>query len=131
MQRRDTGWFDDNENLIRPLTNEEQQSIDAVFDNTGPDSTMVAVSEAHTAMEYYHFADSANTFSELSSASLAHLYFVKVQIKPVEYNRMNTDEKRTWDLSRMKTIRRYSKSKLIKALVEAVRALSSVNDPVN
>ena len=91
---------------------------------------MVAVSEAHTAMEYYHFVDSANDFSELSSASLAHLYFVKVQNRPDEYNHMNTDDKRTWNRSKMKTIRRYSKNKLIKALTEAVRALS-VGDSVN
>ena len=111
------------------MTAEEQQNIDAVFANTGPDSTAIAVSEAHMAMEYYRFADSADAFSELSSAVLAHLYFVKIQNTPAEYDSMNADEKRTWNLSKMNTIRRYSKRKLTEALVKAVRVLSSVGEP--
>jgi hypothetical protein len=125
-QRCDIGWFDNNQTLIRPLTTEEQQNIDTVFAHTGPDSTAIAVSEAHMAMEYYRFADSDEAFSELSTAVLAHLYFVKVQIKPAEYDRMGMDEKKTWNISKMRTIRRYSKPKLIKSVVDAVRALLSV-----
>ena len=53
-------------------------------------------------MEYYLFADSPDVFYELSSESLAHLYFMKVQGKP------------------FKTIRKLSKKKLIKALMKAV-----------
>jgi|HubBroStandDraft_3_1064219.scaffolds.fasta_scaffold132879_2 hypothetical protein len=54
-------------------------------------------------MEYYLFADSPDIFYELSSESLAHLYFMKVQGKP------------------LKAIRRLTKKKLIEALMNAVR----------
>ena len=54
-------------------------------------------------MEYYCFTDSDEAFSELSTAVLAHLYFVKVQIKPAEYDHMGMDEK-TWNISKMHTI---------------------------
>lgn len=78
-------------------------------------------------MEYYLFADSAEAISELSNASLAHLYFVKVQHKPAAYDQMDADEKRTWIDSRMKAIRRLRKRELVEALEEAVRVLSSVS----
>jgi hypothetical protein len=108
------------------LTSQEQDNIDAALANIGSDESPISVSDAHTAMEYYLFADSAKAISELSNASLAHLYFVKVQRKPVGYDRMDADEKQTWVNSRMKTIRRRTKKELVEALVEAVRALSSV-----
>ncbi len=82
-------------------------------------------------MEYYRFANSANDFLELSTAALVRLYFIKVQNKPAEYERMNIDEKRTWDLSSMKKIRKIPRNKLKGALEEAVRALLSVCGPVN
>jgi hypothetical protein len=114
------------------LTIEEQENIDAVFANTGPDNTAIAVSEAHTAMEYYLFADSPGAFSDLSSAALAHLYFIKVQDKPAEYGSTNsTHEKNIWTLAKMKTLRRYTKKRLIEALMKAVRALQSLGEPGN
>jgi hypothetical protein len=91
------------------LTVKEQENIDAIFTNTGPDNTAIAVSEAHTAMEYYCFADSPGAFLDLSSAALAHLCFLKVQDKPADYGSMNIDEKNIWQLAKMKTIRRYTK----------------------
>jgi len=112
------------------LTTEEQQNIDAVVADTDPDNS-ITVSEAHAAMEYYRFANSANDFLELSTAALVRLYFIKVQNKPAEYERMNIDEKRTWDLSSMKKIRKIPRNKLKGALEEAVRALLSVCGPVN
>lgn len=57
-------------------------------------------------MEYYLFAGSPDAFHELPSESLAHLYFMKVQEKP------------------LKTIRKLSKKKLIEALMKAVHKLS-------
>jgi hypothetical protein len=105
------------------LTINKQENIDAVFANTGPDNTAIAVSEAHTSMEYYHFADSPGAFSDLSSAALAHLYFLKVQDKPVEYGNTNIDEKNVWRLAKMKTIQRYTKKRLIEALMKVVRVL--------
>lgn len=72
-------------------------------------------------MEFYLFADSVDDFSELSALALSHLYFVKVQKKPAGYEGMKSDEQRTWNNARMKTIRRYRKSKLIEALMETVR----------
>lgn len=53
-------------------------------------------------MEYYLFADSPDAFYELSTESLAHLYFMKVQGKP------------------LKAIRKLAKKKLIEALMKAV-----------
>jgi hypothetical protein len=94
-QRCDIGWFDNNQNLIRPLTTEEQQNIDTVSALTSPDSTAIAVSEAHMAMEYFCFTDSDEDFQELSTAVLTHLYFVKVQVKPAGYDHMDKDEKKT------------------------------------
>lgn len=75
-------------------------------------------------MEFYLYADCAQDFFKLSSASLAHLYFVKIrsQCKPTGYDLMDADEKQTWNKSQMKTIRRYKKKTMIDALVEAVRA---------
>ncbi|KAH8980793.1 hypothetical protein EDB92DRAFT_1973941 [Lactarius akahatsu] len=115
QKHRDNGWFDSGENLIHPMTTEEQQNIDTILANpdTDPNSTSITVSEAHTAMEYYLFANSTDHFLELSSTALAHLYFLKVQNKPAEYNQMNVDEQRTWNLSKMKTIRKYKKRRHI------------------
>lgn len=84
-------------------------------------------------MEFYHFADSSDAFFELSSVSLAHLFFVNVRRKQVQYDDMDANEKKTWNESQMKKIRRLAKTALIKALVEAVRVyyhlrLSSATD---
>lgn len=78
-------------------------------------------------MEYYLFAPSSDALSELSTLSLAHLYFVKAQAKPTGYEDMDTNEKKSWNRSRMQTIRRKPKTKLIEALVEAVRVLQTVS----
>jgi len=64
----------------------------------------ISASDAHTAMEYYLFAPSADTLSELSSLSLTHLYFVKAQVKPAGYDGMDTNKKQRWNRSRMQTI---------------------------
>ncbi|KAN0128846.1 hypothetical protein V8E53_013344 [Lactarius tabidus] len=112
-------WFENYDNLILPLTIDEQENINVVFANTGPDNTAIAVSEVHTAMEYYCFADSPGAYSDLSSVALTHLYFIKVQDKPVEYGNMNIDEKNVWRLAKMKTIQRYTKKRLIEALMKA------------
>lgn len=74
-------------------------------------------------MEFYLFADSAEDFFELSSASLAHLYFVKVQCrcKPIGYDHLNADDKQAWNESQMAKIRKFTKKKMIEALVEVVR----------
>jgi hypothetical protein len=119
LQRRDNGWFDDNENLISPLTPQEQEDIE--YARAVSDECPIPISDTHTAMEFYLFATSADDFSELSTLSLAHLYLVKVQKKPANYEVMNMDERKSWNNSRMKTLRRYSKKKLIEALMEAVR----------
>jgi hypothetical protein len=95
---------------------EEWENIDTIFANTSPDSTAIA-------LEYYHFADSPGTFSDLSSVALYHLYFLKVQDKPANYGSMNQDEKNIWQLAKMKTIQRYTKKRLIEALMKAVHAL--------
>ncbi|KAH8981441.1 hypothetical protein EDB86DRAFT_3131237, partial [Lactarius hatsudake] len=117
--RRDNGWFDENEKLISPLTKQEQENIEnARADRSSLDEHPISVSDAHTAMEFYLFADSADDFSELSTLALSHLYFVKVQKKPAGYEGMKSDEQRTWNNAKMKTIRRYRKSKLIEALME-------------
>jgi hypothetical protein len=108
------------------LTSGEQDNIDTALANIGLDESPISVSDAQTAMEYYLFADSAEAISELSNASLAHLYFVKVQQKPAGYDQVNADEKRTWINSRMKAIRRLTKRELVEALVEAVCAISSI-----
>lgn len=113
------------------MTIEEQENIDAVLSSTGSDHMAIAISEAHTVMEYYRFADSPGAFSDLSSAALAHLYFLKAQEKPAEYDSMGINEKRIWKLAKMKTIRRYSKKRLIEALMKAVRALQFLNEPCN
>jgi hypothetical protein len=55
-------------------------------------------------MEFYFFAESADTLTELSSTSLAHLYFVKVQAKPTGYDNLDVKEKNDWTNSRMKMI---------------------------
>jgi hypothetical protein len=97
------------------LTLQEQENINAAFAVTG--------SDAYTAMEFYRFADSPKAFYELSSTSLAHLYFMNFQRKPAQYDHMDADEKETWNESQMKKIRRLTKKVLIEALVEAVRVL--------
>lgn len=112
MQRHDKGWFDGNENLIAPLTTQED------------DNSTTLVSDAHTAMEFYQFANASDDFLELSSTTLAHLYFIKVQVKPVEYMSMDTDGKNEWDQSTITKIRRKSKRVLIEAIMEAVRVSS-------
>jgi hypothetical protein len=91
--------------------------MDATF---ALDESLISVSDAHTAMEYYHFADSAEAFSDLKTISLAHLYFVKVQAKPDGYGHMDAGKKQTWDASRMNTLQKWTKHKLVQALVEAV-----------
>ncbi len=111
------------------MATKEQQNIDAIVADTNPDNSII-ISEAHTALEYYCFANSANNL-ELSTAALACLYFIKVQNKPAEYEQMNIDEKRTWDLSRMKKIQIIPRNKLKRALEEAVHALLSVCGPIN
>ena len=78
-------------------------------------------------MEYYLFAPSTEALSELSTLSLAHLYFVKAQAKPAGYGGLDANEKQSWNRSKMQTIRRKPKTKLIEALVEAVRALPTVS----
>jgi hypothetical protein len=105
------------------LTTQEQENIEAALTITGSQESPISVTDAYTAMEFYLSADSAEDFFELSSASLAHLYFVKVQCRcrPIEYDRMNADEKQIWNKSRMKKIRNFTKKKMIGALVEAVR----------
>lgn len=77
------------------------------------------MSEAHSAQEYYHLADSTYSFSELSTGALTQLYFLKVQKKLAEYDHMDADQKMTWSLPKMKMIWKYKKAKLINALVEA------------
>ena len=99
---------------------QEQENIEATLADIGSNDSPISVSDTHTAMEFYLFADSADAFSELSSASLAYLYFLKAQDKPAGYDSMDEDEKWTWNKSRMKTIRRYTKHKLIEGLMEAV-----------
>ncbi|SRR6266581_913323 len=73
----------------------------------------------------------ANNFLELSTAALTCLYFINVQNKPAEYEQMNIDEKRTWDLSRIKKIQKIPRNKLKGALEEAVHVLLSACGPVN
>jgi hypothetical protein len=73
-----------------------------VASSSASDESPISVSDAHTAMEYYLFADSPDTFYKLLSESLAHLYFMKVQGKP------------------LKTIQRLAKKKLIEGLMKAV-----------
>ena len=77
-------------------------------------------------MEFYISAPSAAAFSDLATPCLVLLYFVKSQGKPAGYNSMVEDEKWAWIKSKMKTIRRYRRSKLINDLMEAVRALSTI-----
>jgi len=107
------------------LTTQEQQSVDLALVNIGHDTSLITVSDAHTAMEYYYFADTRSAFMELSTVVLSHLYFLKVLKKPEGYNSKDMDEKRTWDLSKLKVIRRSKKNVLIDALVKVVCALLS------
>lgn len=115
------------------MTSQEQENIKAALAVTGSNEYPITVSDAYTAVEFYHFADSSDAFFELSSVSLAHLFFVNVRCKQVQYNRMDADEKKTWNESQMKKIRKLTKTVLIEALVEAVRVryhlyLSSITD---
>ena len=82
------------------MTAQEQQNIEASSSTSG--ESPISVSDAHTAMEYYLFADSPDDFYELSSESLAHLYSIKIQGKS------------------LKAIRKLAKKKLIEALMKAV-----------
>ena len=84
---------------------QEQGNAEASNLNSVSEESPVSISDAHTAMEYYLFADSPDTFHELSSESLAHLYILKVQGKP------------------LKVIRRFSKKTLIEALMKVVSKL--------
>ena len=79
-------------------------------------------------MEFYRFANASDDFLELSSITLAHLYFIKVQVKPAGYNSMDTDGKNGWDQSTMNKIRRKSKRVLIEAIMEAVRISDYLSD---
>ena len=63
--------------------------------------------------------------------SLAHLYFVKAQAKPAGYDGMDMNEKQSWNRSRMQTIQRKPKTKLIEALMEVVCALPTVSGYCN
>ncbi|KAI9459243.1 hypothetical protein BJY52DRAFT_1223234 [Lactarius psammicola] len=126
--RRDNGWFDDNENLISPLTTQEKENIENARADGSSDEYPISVSDAHTAMEFYLFADSVTDFSELSGFVLSYLYFVKVQEKPAGYEGMKTNERRTWSNARMKTIRKYTKSKLIGALMETRHKEGIIDD---
>jgi hypothetical protein len=87
------------------------------------DNSTTLISDAHTAMEFYQFANAGDDFFELSSTTLAHLYFIKVQVKPAEYESMDTDKRNKWDQSSMEKIRRKSKKVLIEAIMEAVRII--------
>ena len=86
------------------MTTQEQGNI-AASSPAASGESHISVSDAHTAMEYYLFADSADIFYELSSESLTHLYSIKVQGKP------------------LKAIRKLGKKKLIEALMKMVRKL--------
>lgn len=113
------------------MTAQELEVINAALGGLGSYESPISASDAHTAMEYYLFAPSADALSELSTPSLAHLYFVKAQAKPAGYDRMDANEKQSWNRSRMQTIRRKPKTKLIEALVEIVRALPTVSGHYN
>lgn len=97
-----------------------------MFENARADGASdehpISLSDTHTAMEFYLFAASADDFLELSGLALSHLYFVKVQKRPAGYEGMEMDGQRTWKNARMKTIRAYTKSKVIKALMKTVCA---------
>jgi len=97
----------------------------------GPNNPLISVSQAHTAMEYYRLAHSENDFNELSTTMLAYLYLIKVQNKPAGYESMDTDEKKKWNQSRMKTLQRYRKKKLIEALMNVVRIWPSRYEHIN
>jgi len=86
------------------LTAQELDVINAALTGLGSYESPISASDAHTAMEYYLFAPSADTLSELSSLSLAHLYFVKAQVKPAGYDGMDANEKQRWNRSRMQMI---------------------------
>jgi hypothetical protein len=113
------------------LTAQELEVINAALAGLGSYESPISASDAHTAMEYYLFAPSAEALSELSTLSLAHLYFVKVQAKPAGYGDMDANEKQSWNRSRMQTIRKKPKSRLIEALVEVVRAPPTVSGYYN
>lgn len=108
------------------MTAQEQENIEATLADVSSDNPLISVSDTHTAMEFYRFADSTEDFSELTSASLAHLYFLKVQDKPAGYDSMDEDEKRMWKTSRVKIIRKFTKRKLIAGLMGAVRHTISI-----
>ena len=110
---------------------QELEVINAALAGLGSYESPISASDAHTAMEYYLFAPSADALSELSTPSLAHLYFVKAQAKPAGYDRMDANEKQSWNRSRMQTIQRKPKTKLIEALVEIMRALPTVSGHYN
>ena len=113
------------------MTAQELDVINAALTGLGSYESPISASDAHTAMEYYLFAPSADTLSELSSLSLAHLYFVKAQVKPAGYDGMDANEKQRWNRSRMQMIWRKLKTKLIEALVGVMRALTTVSGNYN
>jgi len=122
-QCHDSRWFDDKENLIHPLTTQDQQIMDFILSNIGLDDSdsLIPISDVYMDMEYYHYMNSNDTFSDLSMLALAHLHFLKVQNKPARYNQMDMDEKRTWGLSTIKTTQNFTRDRLIKDLTRAVR----------
>ncbi len=70
------------------MTAQELEVINAALAGLGSYESPISASDAHTAMEYYLFVPSVDALSELSTLSLAHLYFVKVQAKPAGYDGM-------------------------------------------
>jgi hypothetical protein len=75
------------------LTAQELEVINAALTGLGSYESPISALDAHTAMEYYLFASSADALSELSTPSLAHLYFVKAQAKPARYDGMDANKK--------------------------------------
>jgi hypothetical protein len=94
------------------------------------DDNTTLISDSHTAMEFYQFANATDDFFELSTTTLAHLYFIKVLVKPAEYNSMDTIEKNEWDQSKMSKIQKKSKKILIQAITKAVRVSCDIHQLV-
>lgn len=95
------------------------------------DNSITPASDAHTAIEFYQFAIASDDFLELSSTMLAHLYFIKVEVKPAGYEGMDTDRKNKWDQSTMNKIRKKTKRVLIEAIMEAVHVSSQDTIHIN
>ena len=113
------------------MTAQELEVINAALTGLGSYESPISTSDAHTAMEYYLFISSVDALSELSMLSLTHLYFIKVQAKPARYDGMDTNEKQSWNRSRMQMIQRKPRSRLIEALVEIVCAPPTVSGYYN